>query len=55
MTDWLGPDGAGDRERTVVCDEEALHAGVTAKERKMAKGGSWGLQGRNTVDWRTTL
>jgi len=36
-TSWLGPDGAGDRERTVVCEEEALQAEITVNERKVAK------------------
>jgi len=36
LTTWLGPDGAKDRERTVVCEEEALLAEIVVDERKKA-------------------
>lgn len=37
LTTWLGPDGGGHRERTVVCGEERLQAEITVEERGMAK------------------
>jgi len=36
LTTWLGPDGANDCERTVVCEEETIHAEIVVDERKKA-------------------